>query len=459
MRVRRLAGSGDAILDQSSVNRESRPSKSRRGRGGAPGFRSYTPRVNEKYIALAVPFFFLAIAIELALTHRQRKTDPRYRFADSITNLSCGTGQQVIAPFLKALTLAGYFFLYEHARVFSISPTSVVGWVVLLFGVDLGYYFFHRASHRVNIIWAGHVVHHQSEEYNLSVALRQSWFVKLAEWIFYLPLAVAAFPPEMFLAMTTFNTLYQFWIHTRGIGKLGPLEWIMNTPSHHRVHHGIDPKYIDKNYAGVFIIWDRMFGTFREEDTEPVYGIVKPLASFNPLWANVEYFVEMWRLAGRCDSWMDKLKVVFAPPDWRPASLGGTVTIPETSRATQPKYDVQAPRGLAAYVGINFALVGAATTAMLAIQATAPLGDLAVATAVVLATLIAWGALFDGKRWALGFEIARLAAATAALAWLTRDHAHATAIAVGAAAAAVGLAVWVAQYRQHFGGARETVTA
>ncbi len=417
-------------------------------------------RVNEKYVALAIPFFFLAIAIELVLTHRTRKTsDPRYRFADSITNLSCGTGQQVIAPFLKTLTLAGYLYLYEHARVLSISSTSIVGWVVLLFGVDLGYYFFHRASHRVNVIWAGHVVHHQSEEYNLSVALRQSWFVKLAEWIFYLPLAIAGFPIEMFVAMTTFNTLYQFWIHTRGIGKLGPIEWIMNTPSHHRVHHGIDPKYIDKNYAGVFIIWDRMFGTFREEDTEPVYGIVKPLASWNPLWANVEYFVEMWRLARRCASWTDRVKVIFAPPDWRPKSLGGTVTIPEASRATQKKYDAHGPRGLVAYVAVNFAMVGAATTMMLAMQATAPLVDLAVATAAVLATLIAWGWLFEGKRWALAFEIARLVAATAAIAWLTRDSAHATQIAIVAAGAAVVLGVWVAQYRQHFGGARETVAA
>ena len=418
----------------------------------------YMHRVNEKYVAFAIPFFFLAIAIELVLTHKTRKTnDPRYRFADSITNLSCGTGQQVIAPFFKTLTLAGYFYLYEHARLLSISSSSIAAWVVILFGVDLGYYFFHRASHRVNIIWAGHVVHHQSEEYDLSVALRQSWFVKLAEWLFYLPLAVVGFPPEMFLAMTTFNTLYQFWIHTRGVGKLGPFEWMMNTPSHHRVHHGIDPKYIDKNYAGVFIIWDRMFGTFKEEETEPVYGIVKPLASWNPLWANVEYFVEMWRLARRCDSWTDRVKVIFAPPDWRPASLGGTVTIPETSRATQTKYDTPAPRGLVAYIALGFALVGAATTSMLAMQATAPLGDLAVATAAVLAALIAWGALFEGRRWALAFEMARLVAAVAAIAWLTRESVHATSIAIGSVAVAGALAAWVAQYRQHFGGERATV--
>src|SRR5262249_50687873 len=156
-------------------------------------------------------FFFLAIGVELLVSKLQRQT-ARYRFADTITNLSCGTGQQVIIPFFKTATLAGYVALYEHARIYTFSPRSVIGWVILLFGVDLGYYWFHRASHRINIIWAGHVVHHQSEEYNLAVALRQSWFVKLMEWIFYLPLAIIGFSPEMFLAMTTLNTLYQFWI-------------------------------------------------------------------------------------------------------------------------------------------------------------------------------------------------------------------------------------------------------
>lgn len=408
--------------------------------------------MNEKYIALAIPFFFLAIGIERLLTRRSK--DPYYRLADSITNLSCGTGQQVIAPFLKTATLGGYVYLYEHARLWSFSPTSVVGWALLLFGVDLGYYFFHRASHRINVVWAGHVVHHQSEEYNLSVALRQSWFVKLLEWIFYLPIAILGFPPEMFVAMTTMNTLYQFWIHTRGIGKLGPLEWIMNTPSHHRVHHGIDPKYIDKNYAGVFIIWDRMFGTFREEDTEPVYGIVKPLASWNPLWANVHYFVDMWKLARACDSWKDKLYVIVAPPEWRPKSLGGHVTIPEASRAAQVKYDAHGPRGLGVYVGVNFAIVGAATGAMLMLQASSKMGDLAVATAAVLATLVAWGALFEGKRWGLALEVARLAAAAAALAWLVRGAEHATAIAGAAAVVAIALAAWVTRYKGHF-AARE----
>ena len=404
--------------------------------------------VNEKYIALAIPFFMVAIALEVLAT--RKSADPRYRFADSITNLSCGVGQQVLLPFMSVVVVGGYVLVYEETALFRpwhISSASWVAWAVLLFGVDLAYYFFHRVSHRVNVFWAGHVVHHQSEEYNLSVALRQSWFDKIGESIFYLPLAVLGFPPLMFLAMTTLNTLYQFWIHTRTVGKLGPLEWVMNTPSHHRVHHGIDPKYIDKNYAGIFIVWDRLFGTFKEEEEEPVYGIVKPLASFNPLWANVHYFADMAALARKCPRFVDKLRVWIAPPEWRPMELGGRVVIPEASRATQRKYATQVPRGLGAYVMVNFAIVGSATTAFLWMQATAPLSKLACVSALIVATLLAWGALFEGKRWAIPVEVARLFAAAAASAWLAQGTAQALTITALSVLVAFALGAWVLRFR------------
>jgi sterol desaturase/sphingolipid hydroxylase (fatty acid hydroxylase superfamily) len=372
--------------------------------------------MNERYVAFAIPFFFLAIALEVLLSGRKRAE--RYRFGDSIASLSCGVGQQILAPFFKTATLALYVLLYDRARVYTFAPSSVLAWVVLLFGVDCGYYWFHRASHRINVIWAGHIVHHQSEEYNLSVALRQSWFVKLAESFFYLPLALAGFSPEMFLAMSTLNTLYQFWIHTRAVGKLGPLEWIFNTPSHHRVHHGINPKYIDKNYAGIFIIWDRLFGTFQEEEEEPVYGIVKPLASYNPVWANVHYFVEIARLSKRCPRLFDRVRAWWMPPDWRPRELGGNVVIPDASRATQSKYDPRASRGVEIYVAINFLVVAAATATFLWFQAEMPFAWIAAIAAVFVATLVSWGALLERKRWALPLEAVRVAAAIACAAWL-----------------------------------------
>jgi sterol desaturase/sphingolipid hydroxylase (fatty acid hydroxylase superfamily) len=394
--------------------------------------------MNEKYVGFAIPIFFLLIGVELAVGRARRKE--LFRFEDSITDLSCGVGQQMILPFFKTVSLAGYVFLYEH-RFFSISSSSVLAWVALVLGVDLGYYAFHRFSHRVNLYWASHVVHHQSEEYNLAVALRQSWIQKAIEWVFYLPLAIVGFPPEMFLLSSTANTLYQFWIHTRAVKKLGPLEWFMNTPSHHRVHHGTNPKYIDKNYAGIFIIWDRMFGTFQVEEDEPVYGIVKPLASFNPLWANVHYWVEMARMAREAPTFADKLKVWVAPPEWRPG--GKKVEIPEVSRVTQQKYGVAHARARSVFVAAEFLLVGAAVGTLDLFAGSLALREIGAATALVVVNLVTWGGLFESKRWAVPLEIARLAAVPAVVAWITRGGAAFVPLTAAAAATSVLFAAWL----------------
>ena len=396
--------------------------------------------MNETYIAVATPFFFLLIVVELIVSRVQAK--PRYRLRDSITNLSCGAGEQAILPFLKAATLGGYIVVYQY-RLFSISSASVLGWVAILFGVDFFYYWFHRASHRVNFIWATHVVHHQSEEYNLAVALRQSWFYKLVEWVFYLPLAAFGFPPEMFLAMITINTIGQFWIHTRAVGKLGPLEWIINTPSSHRVHHGTNPKYVDKNYAGLFIVWDRMFGTFQAEEEEPVYGTVKPLASFNPLWANVHYWIELAQMAKAATSVGDKVKVWFAPPEWRPSNLGGHVTIPEASRETQRKYDVSPPRAINAYVAVQIGIAGAVITAMNQMHSRVPEAALAALTLIVLVGLVTLGALLEGKRWAAPLELTRLVALPPALGWLSAGTSLFAPVTAAACVSSVVFGAWV----------------
>ena len=231
------------------------------------------------FIVAAIPIFFACIGVEWWIASRRRL--PYYRFADAISNLGNGMGEQVIGAFAVPITVGIYAAIWRHFRVATIPMRSIAAWIAIFFLVDLAYYVFHRAAHRVNFLWAGHVVHHQSEEYNFSVALRQSWFGQLTSWIFYVPLAIAGFPPAMFLTMTTLNTLYQFFIHTRLVKRLGPIEWIMNTPSHHRVHHGVNPRYVDRNYAGILIVWDRWFGTFEPEGDEPVYGLVKPLGSFN----------------------------------------------------------------------------------------------------------------------------------------------------------------------------------
>ncbi len=402
--------------------------------------------MEERFVALALPFFTVLIAVEVLLC-RRLKDERRYRFPDSITDLSCGLGTQVLEPFLRTAGLAGYVLLYDHVRLATVPTTSLAGWVALVVLVDFFYYVFHRASHRINLFWALHVVHHQSEEYNLVVALRQSWFELLFSGVFYLPLAVAGFSPVAFVAVSTSNTLYQFWIHTRLVGRLPRwLESWLNTPSHHRVHHGVNPKYIDKNYGGMFIVWDRWLGTFQEEEEEPVYGTVKPLASFNPLWANVHYWVEMATLARSASRLADKLRVVFAPPEWRPRELSnglGYVTIPEASRATQRKYDVPTSRGLVAYVSLQFAIALGASTLAMTFGSLVPAGVATATLALILVEVVAWGALFEAKPWGTTLAVLRLLATAAVLAWFSRGAAMGMALTIGGGVAVAAMAVWV----------------
>jgi sterol desaturase/sphingolipid hydroxylase (fatty acid hydroxylase superfamily) len=401
--------------------------------------------VDQALVALALPFFAIMIAVEVFLS--RRASDPHYRFIDSITDLSCGVGSQALEPFLRTAGLAGYFWLFEHFRVATIPTSSVVGWGALVVGVDFFYYVFHRASHRVNFLWALHVVHHQSEEYNLAVALRQSWFELLFEGVFYVPLAVVGFSPVAFVTVSTLNTLYQFWIHTRLVPKLP--RWIeswLNTPSHHRVHHGVNPKYIDKNYAGMFIVWDRWLGTFEEEQEEPVYGTVKPLASFNPLWANFEYWAEMASLSAKAPRLLDKVRAWVAPPEWRPRELSGGlgyVTIPEVTRATRARYDVVAPKGVYAYVTVHFAAVLAISSLGMVFGERLPSAVSMVTTLLVLTEVVAWGGLFESRAWGTTLAVVRSVATAAAVAWFAHGAAAGSMPALVVGAVSVIECAWV----------------
>ncbi len=371
--------------------------------------------MNAVYIAASIPIFFLLIGIEAWVSRRQGIA--RYDFADSIADLSCGISQQVLSVFLKVGVVGGYVLVYDQLRLVSLPVDAWWTWALGLVGIDFAYYWSHRAAHRINFLWAAHVVHHQSEEYNLAVALRQSALQGLASVPFYLPLAIAGFPPLVFLSVKTIDTLYQFWIHTRTIDRMGPLEWVFNTPSHHRVHHGIDRRYIDKNYAGIFIVWDRLFGTFEPEDFEPAYGAVKPLRSWDWLRANVDQWLHIARMAQRTRRLRDKLLVWLAPPEWRPADLGGPVEIPDTRRDTQVKHHTPVPRLLRNYVVSSFVPIAIATVFIIL---SPDLGGLATAALVlwVLVTLSSWAALFEGKPWARALEVVRLVALVALTAWL-----------------------------------------
>jgi sterol desaturase/sphingolipid hydroxylase (fatty acid hydroxylase superfamily) len=371
------------------------------------------------YIVLAIPVFLLLIVGELVITRIQEKD--YYRLSDSISDLGCGILQQLLEVFVKTALFAGYLVLYERGRLFDVPNASATAWIACFLDVDFLYYWFHRTSHEVNAFWAAHVVHHQSEEFNLAVALRQGAFQGTFSWIFYLPLAVLGFPPLMFLTVTSANTLYQFWIHTRVIGRLGPLEWVLNTPSNHRVHHGRDPKYIDRNHGGTLIVWDRLFGTYQAEEEEPVYGITKPLASWNPVWANFHYWAELLREARRTPRLADRLRLFVKPPGWRPAELGGSIPAPDVNRASYRKFDTPLTRRRAAYVFVHFAVILTASAGLLYAQARLPLPVLLAGAGFVLLSLVALTALIEGRPWAPALEAARLLVALVAAAtfpWL-----------------------------------------
>lgn len=364
------------------------------------------------YIALAIPFFFTLIGIEYVISRLKRRSV--YRFNDAVTDLGCGIGSQVVGLFMKGALAAGYLYLYDRFAFLELESKPVVAWLIAFFGVDLLYYWWHRTSHRVNVVWATHIVHHQSQDYNLAVALRQAWFSEPSIWVFYLPLAFLGVPPLIFLAAKSFSVLYQFWIHTELVGKLGPLEWVLNTPSHHRVHHAINPKYIDKNYAATLIVWDRLFGTFQKEEEPCVYGTVKPYTSWNPIWANFEHLGYLIRQSLAAPYFTDKIRIWFSNPAWRPRQEGTGAASYERPAAvdakTFVKWNTSTGIKVTRYVALNFVIIVVMTTFLLFQEANLTPTSLLIGTAFILMTLLIWGGLFERKSWAVYLESVRLPA-------------------------------------------------
>jgi alkylglycerol monooxygenase len=418
-------------------------------------------------IEASIPLFFLLIIVELVLARRRQSRV--YRLNDSISDLSCGILSQLLGVFTKLLVLGVYVWFAQHLSLQSFglvapwidrvpfgagSIPGVCGidwsawavWSVAFLLVDLAYYALHRYSHTVHVLWAGHVVHHSSEEYNLTVALRQSALHGIFSWVFFIPLAMIGLPWTMFAACYALNLVYQFWIHTREIDKLPAwLEAWLNTPSHHRVHHGVNPQYQDRNYAGALIIWDRIFGTFEPEVEPVVYGITTPLESWNPVWTNVHIFADIVRNARRTRRWRDKWRVVFGHPGFRPDDL--VVIAPKMQWPIHaPNFDPVVPRANQYYASAQFLFLLIAAYLTLVNAGTLASHEIAAMLFFVTLGLANVGAIFEGREWAFGMELARLATiALAALAFIVRgDHAVP---AVLAAVASVLSTIWLLQLR------------
>lgn len=268
-------------------------------------------------VLYAIPAFVVLCILEAVIGRWRGHFEHELR--DSAASLAMGLGNVIIGTATGGVILAASLWAHQH-RLFDIGY-QWWAFVVVLFAEDFVYYWFHRLSHEHRFWWAAHVNHHSSQHYNLTTALRQTWsgfFV--GTWLLWLPLAFIGFPPSLIIFQQGVSLLYQFWIHTETIGRLGPLEWVMNTPSHHRVHHAINPKYLDRNYAGIFIIWDRLFGTFEAEDPvePPRYGIVKQLGTFNPVKIALHEYVDIARDLKRRRGFRAWLMTLFGPPGWAP---------------------------------------------------------------------------------------------------------------------------------------------
>ena len=361
----------------------------------------------EKIMMFAIPGFFILMALELlAACIMKRRV---YRLNDAINSIGLGVLSQIVGVFAKVLTIGIYAWVVQRVAVFDLPSDQAWVWISALVLYDFCYYWLHRMDHEVNVLWAAHVVHHQSERYNLSTALRQTGSGALLGWVFYLPMALLGYPVEVFAVVAVIDLLYQYWIHTELVGKLGWFDRVFASPSNHRAHHAVNDRYLDRNYGGIFILWDRMFGTFVEEDDadRPIYGTRAPLRSWNPLWANAEVYWAMAKDARHARRWRDKARVWFARPGWRPADVAERFPRPEFDMQ-RDEYDPPVPRLMSLYCLLQFMLLLAMGVHFLQVAPTLSLVPVVAYLLFLLGSLGVIGALLEGRRHAPWFELSRL---------------------------------------------------
>ncbi|XP_052224659.1 alkylglycerol monooxygenase-like isoform X2 [Dreissena polymorpha] len=360
------------------------------------------------YVDQAVPYFASLIILEWLVLYGTGKTTPRLN--DSLGSLSNGLLSLLHGLLFRSTELAAYVWFYQRFNFVTLPWDSPWTWLLCLLGVDLAYYWVHRFGHEVNLVWSGHQTHHSSEDYNLSTALRQSALQKYFSWVFYLPLALFL-PPSIFLVHTQFNLVYQFWVHTETISRLGPLEWVLSTPSHHRVHHGRNPYCIDKNYGGVFIIWDRLFGTFEAErrDEKVVYGLIHNIDTWEPIYAQLHHLVHIIKSVWSMKGVSNKLSVLWKGPGWAPGKprLGINAEIPEVKSKTK-KYDVNISWGRTVYIWVHYLII------LLVWHQALSHNKLKMATLVmstnigfIIFSLFVFGSMYDRRKYADLAEVFR----------------------------------------------------
>lgn len=353
------------------------------------------------YAAIAIPAFFLFFGLEFAIARKRRKN--LFNFESSVSNIIVGIAERLLNLFLTAGFYSVFEWIYNHYSVWHIPNTWYV-WVLLIFITDLIWYWYHRLGHEVNIMWAAHVVHHQSEDYNYSVSARITTLQALVRNIFWCILPLIGFHPAMVVTILIVHGTYSFFTHTQLIGKLGWLENFLVTPSHHRVHHASNHKYLNKNYGDIFIFWDKLFGTFQREEEMPVYGLTHPLKSFSFIWQHFHYFIELFYATSKANGIISKFKIVFGRPEMLDVGIRTTLEqklIPVASTTkTSSRFKI--------YLVVQVTTVSAILFIITLFYDNTRLLERISATAFIMITLINCGALLQQRRWIYYLEYVRL---------------------------------------------------
>ena len=273
---------------------------------------------NDLLVLYAIPVFLILIVFEALVSVRHDKG--WYSGADALASMGMGLGNMCISLLAKIGWLAVYWAVYEQ-RLFTLDSRFLWVWLLGLLVQDFCFYWYHRCSHRIRLLWVAHEAHHSSEYCNLTTALRQSWLSPFYSFIFFAPMALLGFHPLLIITCQSISVTYQFFLHTESVGKLGPLEWVMNTPSHHRVHHGTNTRYIDTNYGGMFIIWDRLLGTFAAESEPVKFGVTSRQPNHNPLRIASNQAVHLFADLRTASSWRQRMGLLINGPEWWPQQV------------------------------------------------------------------------------------------------------------------------------------------
>ncbi len=379
-----------------------------------------------KVIVFATPVFLFLIALEFFWSRRPSSRtagQTPYRMSDAINSISLGMLSQLIGVLSKLFNVGIYALVFGAVALMHDTAfwSSWYGVLLALVMYDFCYYWYHRAGHVVALFWAAHVVHHQSQHYNLSTALRQTSSGFLFGWVFYLPMAIIGVPPLIFGIVLLIDLLYQFWVHTEQVGTLGWFDRVFCSPSNHRVHHAVNDPYIDKNYGGILILWDRLFGTFQEEHEPCVYGTRGALNSWDPLWANVDVYWALARDSWHTPRWADKLRIWFKPPGWQSADMERANPKPPFTLDAVHTFNPPLTTPQRWFAVLQFLLAMAAVLAFLWHADAMPLADAAIWCAGVASGLWAVGRFLQSKLSMLEVLMVESAALTTLGALNTMD--------------------------------------